>query len=66
MKFPEILKTLRIEKGISQRQLACDLQISIGLISYYETGKAEPTLTNIIKLANYFKISTDFLLGLEK
>ena len=66
MQFPEILKTLRMEKGISQRQLACDLQISIGLISYYETGKTEPTLTNIIKLANYFKVSTDFLLGLEK
>lgn len=65
MTFPSILKELRMEKGISQKKLATDIGVSIGLICYWETGQSEPTLSNIIKLAKYFGVTSDYLLGLE-
>lgn len=33
-------------------------------ISYYDTDKQDPTVTNLVKLATYFDVSTDYLLGL--
>ena len=63
--FGERLKELRQEKNIGQNQLASDLGISNASISYYETGKQEPTASTIIKLANYFNVSSDYLLGIK-
>ena len=64
-KFPEKIKDLREEKGISQEKLADELGISHGIISFWENGKREPKLSNLILLAGYFGVSIDYLAGLE-
>ena len=56
------LKELRKAKGISQLKLAIDLNTNQNTISRYETGEREPGITEIIKIADYFDVSVDFLL----
>lgn len=65
MNFGERLKELRIEKGLTQIQLAKILDISKSNISKYEAGSVEPNLDIITKCAVYFDVYTDFLLGLS-
>ena len=57
------LKKLRKEKGISQLKLAMDLNMTQNTISRYETGEREPGINELIKIADYFNISVDYLLG---
>lgn len=61
----ERLKTLRTEKNMGQNLLAKELDISNASISYWETGKQEPTAQAIFKLAKYFNVSADYILGLS-
>lgn len=61
--FPQKLKELRKEKKLTQTELASKLNISQKLYSNWESGKAEPTLDNIIKLANILDVTVDYLLG---
>ncbi len=63
--FVERLKELRIEKGLSLVQLAKETGISKSAISFWENGDRIPTALNIITLAKYFEVSSDYLLGLE-
>lgn len=56
------LKQLRKQRKISQLQLALALNTSQNTISRYETGDREPGLTELIKLADYFNVSVDYLL----
>lgn len=56
------LKELRKEKGVSQLKLALDLNTNQNTISRYETGEREPGIQELIKLANYFGVSIDYLL----
>ena len=60
----ERLKALRAEKNIGQNLLAKELGLSNASISYWETGKQEPTAEAIFKLAKYFNVSSDYILGL--
>ena len=57
---------LRKEKGIGQVELARALGVSNGVISLWENGLREPTLSSLVALAKYFMVSVDFLVGLEK
>lgn len=59
------MRELRIERAIGQNRLARDLSLSNASISYWETGKQEPTASAIFKLAQYFDVSADYLLGLQ-
>ena len=61
--FAERLLELRKEKGISQAALAKSLGVSYGVVCYWETDRSEPTAPNIVKIADYFGVSADFLLG---
>lgn len=63
--FCERLKALRTEKGLSQPELANLLGVSNGIISFWENGVNEPTISNLIKLTEVLEVSTDYLLGLE-
>lgn len=63
--FKERLKELRLEKGLSQGQLADNLAMKHANISRWESGLQDPTSTNIIKLARFFDVSTGYLLGEE-
>lgn len=56
------LKQLRKERGISQLKLAMDLSMSQNTISRYETGTHEADYKTLIRLANYFNVSIDYLL----
>lgn len=57
------LRELRKSKRISQLKLAIDLNMSQNTISRYETGEREPGINELIKIADYFSISIDYLLG---
>ena len=59
----ERLRNLRAEKGMGQNALAEALGVSNASISYWENGKQEPSVSAIYKLAVYFDVSVDYLLG---
>jgi transcriptional regulator with XRE-family HTH domain len=61
--FPEILSSLRREKGISQRQAASELGISQALLSHYENDAREPKLEFVVKACNYYDVPADYMLG---
>ena len=60
--FAQNLKTLRKEYNLTQPELAQKLNVSNGMISFWENEKYEPTATNIIAVAKFFDISIDDLL----
>lgn len=57
------LTILRKNKNVSQKELAEFLQMSQTAISHFETGRNEPDLKTVIKLADFFNCSIDYLLG---
>lgn len=57
------LKKLRQAQNISQLKLAMDLNMNQNSISRYETGEREADYETLIKLADYFGVSLDYLLG---
>lgn len=63
MKFNETLKALRLERGILQKELAQTLHLSIGTLSNYENGVHQPDLTTLCRLADFYQVSVDYLLG---
>ena len=63
--FAERLKSLRQERNIGQIQLAKELDVGKSIISLWELGKCEPTLSKLVALSKYFHVSRDFLAGLE-
>lgn len=65
MVFSDNLKDLRKAKGIGQEVLAKELNISVKTVSHWETGYTEPSIEQLIKLADYFEISMDELVGRE-
>ena len=65
MIFGETLKELRTDRGLSQQQLAGGLKISRSAIAKWELSKTEPVASMIVKLAKYFDVDSDFLLGLR-
>jgi len=64
-KVGDILKSLRQEKKIGQNELAKQLALSNASISYWENGKQEPSASALFKLAQFFDVSVDYILGLE-
>ena len=56
------LRELRKARGISQLKLAMDLNTSQNTVSRYETGEREPGIGELIKIADYFEVSIDYLL----
>ena len=61
--FPRILTLLRKEQGFSQKKVAADLGISQALLSHYEKGIRECGLDFVVRAANYYSVSCDYLLG---
>ena len=61
--FNRIITLLRKERGITQKQAALDLGISQALLSHYEKGIRECGLDFVVRLANYYGVSCDYLLG---
>ena len=65
-KFSERLKELRLEAGLSQDQLAKELGLTHTAIGLWELNKRVPNFEAVILVAKFFKVSTDYLAGLEE
>ena len=65
-KFGAILKELREGKNLSQLQLSRLVDISQSSIARYELNQAEPRLSDIRKLAIFFGVTADYLVGMEE
>ena len=62
MKF-ENIRSLRIDNGLTQKQVAQMLGISQNTYSQYEIGVLNYPVEAVVKLADYYGVSTDYLLG---
>jgi len=60
------LKKLREEKGITQKQLADVVSVSQQSINKYENHNIEPDIDTLIKMADYFETSVDYIIGHSK
>lgn len=61
--FASRLKDLRISKGLTMEQLGKDIGSTRATISNFENEQRKPSLEMIIKLADYFQVSIDYLVG---
>ncbi len=62
-KFKKILKFLRHQNKLSQKSLGAAIGYGYTAISNYESGRNEPSINDLIKLADFFNVSVDFLIG---
>ena len=62
----EKIKALRKAKNITQRELGERIWVTKSMISAYELSLRSPSYEVLVKIAAYFRVSTDYLLGLEK
>ena len=60
----DIIRKLRREKGINQEALAAAMQVSRSAIAMWETGASRPRPNSLKKLADFFGVTTDYLLGI--
>lgn len=65
MNLGEKLRQLRLEKNLTQKQVATRLGVAISAVSSYESDTRCPTFDTLINYARIFHVSTDYLLGLE-
>ena len=61
--FPRIITLLRKERGLSQKSAAASLGVSQALLSHYEKGIRECGLDFVVKTADFYQVSADYLLG---
>lgn len=61
--FPRIISLLRKERGLSQKSAAAELGVSQALLSHYEKGIRECGLDFLVRAADFYNVSTDYLLG---
>lgn len=64
--FPQRLRQLRQARGITQADLGRYLHYKHTAVANYESGRNQPSFDDLLKLADYFAVSTDFLLGSPK
>lgn len=65
MSFSEVLRELRKKEGYTQKEVADHLNLTRASYGHYETGHVEPSTVIIQKLADFFSVSVDLLLGRE-
>mgnify|MGYP002166215536 CR=1 FL=1 len=63
MQFNTVLRKLRKDRGLTQKQLALALGLSESAISMYERGQREPDFETLEIIADYFNVDMDFLTG---
>lgn len=65
MTFCEVLRALIEERGITQKRLAGDLCIAVSTMGGYVQGTSEPDFGTLKRIAEYFSVSSDYLLGIH-
>ncbi|MGI5848817.1 MAG: helix-turn-helix domain-containing protein [Christensenellales bacterium] len=63
LKFPDILRDLRISNNLTQQELASKLKISKSTVSMYENGKREPDIETFEIIADFFNVDINYLTG---
>ena len=63
MKLKERMKELRKEKNLRQEDIADELDIAITTYCRYELGMRDPTIAVLVRMADYYDVTTDYLLG---
>lgn len=63
MKLKERMKELRTERNLSQKEAAAKFGIGITTYCRYELGMRDPTLAVLCRMADYYDVTTDYLLG---
>ncbi len=63
MKFSDNLKLFRKTENICQKTLAEKLNVSIKTVSHWETGYTEPSIAQLIAIAEFFDVTVDDLIG---
>lgn len=61
--FKQNLKQLRQSKSLTQKDLAKQINVSEDCIYFWEKGRSEPSILDLINLANFFDVSIDYLVG---
>ena len=64
--FNRNLSEIRIQRGISQKDMANSIGVAQSTYSLYEKGAREPNIDKIVKIAEVLNVSADKLLGIEK
>ncbi|MDO4478783.1 MAG: helix-turn-helix transcriptional regulator [Lachnospiraceae bacterium] len=64
--FGRRLKELRLQAGLTQKQLASRIGVTTSVVSFYELRERTPSPEVLAKLSAIFHVSTDYLLGIEK
>ena len=64
--FGAKLKELRLQSGMTQRELAAKLDVTKSVVSYYELSERYPSPEVLKRLAIIFHVSADYLLGIER
>ena len=64
--FGKRLRILRLERNLTQKQLANEIGNTQSAIVYWESNKQEPTISTLKKLCRFFNVSADYLIGLEE
>lgn len=65
MNFGKTLKRLRLDAGLTQKQLAMQIGVTKSVISFYELQERIPSPAILVKLSAVFHVSTDYLLGID-
>lgn len=63
--FSERIKELRISMGLNQVEFAKKLNVTKQSISNWENGNIQPSIDMLVRIANVFSVSADYLLGLD-
>lgn len=63
--FSDRLRALRAEKGMKQAELGTALGVSASAVGYWESGRNDPGIDIVTKLANYFGVSLDYMAGIS-
>lgn len=63
MLFNERLKTLRFQNGVTQKAIAEGIGVTPVSVQRFEYGTAKPKLDTVIKIADFFNVSLDYLIG---
>lgn len=61
--FSERIIQIKSERKILQKDIASNIGLSLRAYQYYEKGQKEPTLSVLVRLADYFDVSLDYLVG---
>lgn len=63
MTFAERIVQLKTERNLLQKDIASAIGLSLRAYQYYEKGQKEPTLSVLVRLADFFSVSLDYLVG---